>query len=84
MCNAPQRFWFDSPIETAQDSMTSQFTSNLNPDEIKDLISQLCADNVSDLKTGLENWLDTSNSPPLEETSLHVAHRESCDVEERF
>ncbi|USR90825.1 hypothetical protein NEA10_18695 [Phormidium yuhuli AB48] len=64
--------------------MTSQFSSNLNPDEIKDLISQLCADNVSDLKTGLENWLDTPNSSPMEETSLSVSHRDSGDMEERF
>lgn len=54
--------------------MNSDFTSNLNPEEIKSLISQLSADNFSELKAGLEDWLETPNfhegdSQGLSETS---------------
>ncbi|KPQ39615.1 MAG: hypothetical protein ACLFM4_07255 [Phormidium sp.] len=62
--------------------MTSQFTSNLNPDEIKDLISQLSAENVTDLKTGLEHWLDTPDSSGNESSGLG-ASSEVYDLEER-
>lgn len=62
--------------------MTSQFSSNLNPDEIKDLISQLSPENVTDLKTGLEHWLDTPDSSPSEEVRLG-ASPEPYDLEER-
>ncbi|MFO8040888.1 MAG: hypothetical protein R6U67_15740 [Sodalinema sp.] len=62
--------------------MTSQFTSNLNPDEIKDLISQLSAENVTDLKTGLEHWLDTPDSSAREGVGLS-ASPEPYELEER-
>jgi hypothetical protein len=62
--------------------MTSQFSSNLNPDEIKDLISQLSPENVTDLKTGLEHWLDTPDSSANERSGLG-ASPEAYDLDER-
>ncbi len=62
--------------------MTSQFSSNLNPDEIKNLISQLSAENVTDLKTGLEDWLDTPDTAASEGIGLS-ASPEPYDLEER-
>lgn len=38
--------------------MASDFNARLNSDEIKSLISQLSADDLGELTSGLENWLE--------------------------
>ncbi len=51
-------------------SMTTNFNTQLNSEEIKKLISQLSADDVSELKEGLENWLESTEPVSIDNSDF--------------